>query len=89
MSDPKRGRKIEDTARAMGAWNVPIRLLLPTYELGDGRQLILDGNHRLCAALETGLPTTIVAVSLRGAVDRAVLPDLHHWDDDRARATGG
>lgn len=58
------------------------RLCLPTLDLRDGRFLVLDGNHRLVAALRlaaAGVPSRITEFRITAPLDRSLLPDLRHW----------
>ncbi|MFJ8539856.1 hypothetical protein [Streptomyces sp. NPDC093591] len=61
------------------------RLCLPTLDLGGGRCLVLDGNHRLIAALRlaaAGTPRRISEFRVTLPLDRSLLPDLRHWVAD-------
>lgn len=57
----------------------PARLTAPSYYVGDGRSLLLDGNHRAVAGVAGGHRITLVVVELHGPRSEDVLPDLKHW----------
>lgn len=67
--------------RAALASSESVHLLVPAYDLGGGRKLILDGCHRLAAL--TALPVRLKAVvfTLEGPLEPTVLPDLSRWRD--------
>jgi hypothetical protein len=67
---------IERMAEGFAA--APSPLLVPTYRIG-AVQLVLDGNHRLAAALCLDAEPRLLAWSVEGPMDPAVLPDLTHW----------
>ncbi|QIJ62017.1 hypothetical protein [Streptomyces sp. JB150] len=63
----------------------PLRLCLPTLDLGEGRRLVLDGNHRLVALLRlvaTGPGAAVHEFRVSAPLDPKLLPDLHHWVAD-------
>jgi hypothetical protein len=58
------------------------RLPLPVLDLGGGRRLVLDGNHRLVALLRhvaTGGSFRIAEYRITAPLDSHLLPDLRHW----------
>ena len=57
----------------------PVQLLLATYSLPGLGHLVLDGNHRIAAAVEGNLSFVALAITLRGPIEPSVLPDLRHW----------
>lgn len=63
-------------AEQMRAQRSPIvQVLAATYRVPGG-QLVLDGNHRLAAAVNCEKQISVLALSVHGPLDRAVLPDL-------------
>lgn len=69
--------------RAMAAETAA--LCFPTLDLGGGRCLVLDGNHRLIATLRlaaTGMPRRVREFRVTAPLDRSLLPDLRHWVAD-------
>jgi hypothetical protein len=64
---------------------VPPRLCLPTLDLGEGRRLVLDGNHRLVALLRlvaAGSAAVVREFRVSAPLDPDLLPDLRHWVAD-------
>ena len=57
----------------------PKKILLPAYDLGSSRRLLLDGNHRAVAIHQLGVPVAISLAIIHGPMNVAVLPDLRHW----------
>ena len=69
-----------------------VKFSVPSYDLGNNRQLSLDGNHRLSALLLTDVPFTVTFWSVRGPMEADCLPDLIHWvssAEPGAAADGG
>lgn len=56
-----------------------VHLFVPTYGLGEGRSLVLDGCHRLMALLDGAIPFCVLLFNLLGPIDEQILPDLQHW----------
>jgi hypothetical protein len=56
-----------------------VELAAPSFDLGNGRQLILDGNHRLSALFITKTPFVVTFYSVQGPKEPNCLPDLIHW----------
>jgi hypothetical protein len=59
-----------------------IAVTLATYDLGGGRCLVLDGNHRLTALVQLivqGCPVRVTDFRLTAPLDPALLPDLRHF----------
>jgi hypothetical protein len=85
LRDPARAARIEALARTMPVER-PTPLLLAAYLLPANRRLVLDGNHRLAAAVTRRLPFTALVLSVHGPLDPAICPDLRHWTpaDDSA-----
>lgn len=52
-----------------------VQLVVATYRIRGG-ELVLDGNHRLAAAVASGRALAVLALSLVGPLDPEVLPDL-------------
>jgi hypothetical protein len=69
---------IEQIAAEFGQMREPVRLTLPTYELGDGQRFIMDGNHRACGLALSGQPFELELYSIAGPVTREALVDLVH-----------
>jgi hypothetical protein len=78
-SDPVRRVRVTELAESMLGESLPSQFLLATYALPDGAQLVLDGNHRLCAVVAHSIEFVALAVNLEGPIDSDVLPDLCHW----------
>lgn len=76
----ERQASIEGVMAELAALRDPRDVVVATYALGEGRQLVLDGNHRLAALVHLGGRFRVVGLCLMGPVDRRVLPDLMHWD---------
>ncbi|MGW7054533.1 hypothetical protein [Streptomyces sp. NPDC054888] len=58
-----------------------ISLVLATYSLGEGRHLVLDGNHRLTALAQLvaqGCPVRVTEYRLTAPLEPSILPDLAH-----------
>lgn len=54
-------------------------LVFPAYRLPDDEYLLLDGNHRVVAAVVVEkLPITLHV--LRGNISKEILPDLWRWE---------
>lgn len=51
----------------------------PSYELPDGKVLLLDGNHRAVAAQKSHRPIALTAFVVCGPLTQSVCPDLMHW----------
>jgi hypothetical protein len=69
-----------------------VKFSVPSYDLGNSRQLALDGNHRLSALLLTDVPFTVTFWSVRGPMEADCLLDLIHWvssAEPGAAADGG
>jgi hypothetical protein len=58
----------------------PIDLMVPAYGLGPDGFLLLDGNHRVTAAVLSGKPVSVTLAVLDGPIDRRILWDLRFWD---------
>jgi hypothetical protein len=79
-TSPERRARVTNLARTLRAAQSPVGLMAPTYDLRDGRRLVLDGNHRLAAIVEADLRFVAMEVCLHGAIEREVVPDLAHWE---------
>lgn len=55
------------------------RIVVPAYQLPDGKYLLLDGNHRLVALAVSKKQRTVVLHVVEGPPLAEVLPDLIHW----------
>ena len=53
----------------------PHALLVAAYDYGAGT-IVLDGNHRLAAAIAFGGEQPALAITVSGPADPAILPDL-------------
>lgn len=77
---------IAGIGRAFAASPVAPRFSVATYAVGDGRELVLDGNHRIAAVVrsthlrERAVVTRMV---LKAPVNPDLLPDLRHWSPAR------
>lgn len=58
-----------------------VQLLVPAYDLGDDRLLLLDACHRIAALADAPVPLAAAILILHGPLDPRILPDLDHWDD--------
>ena len=54
------------------------QMVVLTWALPGAGTLIVDGNHRVCAAAVAQIPVVIVEVCLEGPCDPALLVDLTH-----------
>lgn len=66
------------TERAAGSTE-PVQLVVPSYRLRDGREVVLDGTHRAVAAVRAEACVTVFSFVLVGPVDPDILPDLSHY----------
>ncbi|MGK3089656.1 hypothetical protein ACG93S_11645 [Streptomyces sp. WAC01490] len=57
----------------------PVQLILPTYALGRGGLLLLDGTHRAVAAHRASVRVSLDLHTVHGPVDEDILPDLRHY----------
>lgn len=48
----------------------------PVYDVGDGRLLLLDGNHRCLSLLKKGGPFTVELIVIHGPLTKEIAPDL-------------
>jgi hypothetical protein len=80
---PERREKIAQLRRDMRK-SKGVQLLVPAYDLGDGRHLLLDACHRVAALADAPVPLAAVILVLHGPLDVRVLPDLSHWVGLRA-----
>lgn len=71
-----RRERIARIAAALAA--APAPLLVASYRAGTN-ELVLDGNHRLAAAVLHDLPLPVLALTVVGPADPSVLPDLVHF----------
>lgn len=79
LLNKKRRRLIMRLSEAYESSSKPVQLVIPTYDLGKGRSLMLDGNHRLAALMMCGASFRLMAFTIHGSMDKNVLPDLQHW----------
>ena len=77
LSTSRRG-KIEALSHSFCAHEI-VQIVVGLYALPHGKYLVLDGNHRLVAALRSRRPMTILAFTLVAPVDSQLLADLRHW----------
>ncbi|MDQ3983099.1 MAG: hypothetical protein M3271_10515 [Actinomycetota bacterium] len=56
-----------------------VQLLIPAYDLGEGRRLFLDGCHRLAALAGEQVELAAAIFTLIGPLEPSLLPDLVHW----------
>lgn len=56
-----------------------VQLLVPAYDLGGERILLLDACHRVAALTDADVRVAAAILTLRGPIDPRVLPDLRHW----------
>jgi len=54
---------------------------LPAIELPNDQYFLLDGNHRVTALLSSKYEYPVDLWSLKPPMDRSVLPDLIHWEN--------
>lgn len=78
--DRHRKRQIAKTRRQVKRMAEPRDIIVCLYDLGYGRQLVLDGNHRLQAIWPLEGSFRVVGVSIAGPIDHAIVPDLRHWE---------
>jgi hypothetical protein len=57
-----------------------VSLVIPTYHINEQTQLIMDGNHRLAAMFLENIPFYLMSFSIRGPLDRSIIPELSHWE---------
>lgn len=69
---------IEEIAAQFRQSAEPVCLTLPTFELGNGRRFLLDGNHRACGLALSGRPFRLDLYSLAGPATHETLIDLVH-----------
>ncbi|MGW4561550.1 hypothetical protein ACWEN3_03775 [Streptomyces sp. NPDC004561] len=75
-----RRRAVASLKRSFAAGRGPLALTLPAYRVGEGRHVLLDGNHRAVAAhLTAGRDVRLTLWSLSGPVCEGILPDLRHY----------
>lgn len=77
---PDHRRVFERYLRQFIRQDAPVRLDVPAYDLGRGRHLLLDGEHRVTALYMADVPCDVRLAVLRGPVDRRIFPDLRYWD---------
>ena len=75
----KRNKKVSQILMECKRLAQPIKFDIPAYELGNGKYLVLDGNHRIIALLKHGLRFVVQAFVLRGPIDEGIVADLLHW----------
>jgi hypothetical protein len=74
--------KIAGIRRAMRTLATVGPLAVPTYAVGAGRELVLDGNHRLAALAgdaDLWRRAQVERYVVTGPVTADLLPDLRHW----------
>ena len=54
----------------------PAPLLVAAYHFSAQGTVLLDGNHRLSAALMYRIPVTVLCIGVRASLDANILPDL-------------
>ncbi|WP_031517020.1 hypothetical protein [Streptomyces sp. NRRL F-5123] len=75
-----RRRAVVALARSFAAGTGPLDLTVPAYRVGEGRHVLLDGNHRAVAAhLVPGRDLRLTLWALTGPVREDILPDLRHY----------
>lgn len=57
-----------------------VQLLVPAYDLGDDRLLLLDACHRIAALTAAPVPVAAAILTVHGPLDPEILPDLRHWE---------
>jgi hypothetical protein len=81
-----RRERVDRIAREMSEWQPPLQVTAFGYELPDGKQLILDSNHRVAALAKlaaTGTAFRLIVLAVKGPLDGEILPDLMHHARDR------
>jgi hypothetical protein len=71
--------RVAEFARLYRTGGATVQVLAGCYDLGESRRLVLDGNHRIAALVETAAPFRLLSVTLHGPLIENVLPDLRHW----------
>lgn len=77
---PDHRRVFERYLRQFSHADTPVRLDVPAYDLGRGRLLLLDGEHRVTALFMADVPCQVRLAVLHGPIDRLIFPDLRYWD---------
>lgn len=60
-------------------YHQPLQFIIPTYNLSQHLELIMDGTHKLGALALTKAPFKVLVVSVNGPIDPEILPDLQWW----------
>lgn len=76
---PETLTRIEKIRTELGAFATPIQVTALGYELPNGKQLLLDCNHRIATLAQMDIPFRLMVMSIAGPMDPSILPDLTHW----------
>ena len=74
-----RRRRVRQLAGEYQASKPPVQLLAGCYDIGEERRLVVDGNHRIAAVVESSVAFRLLALTVCGPLDESILPDLRHW----------
>jgi hypothetical protein len=75
----KRSRLITQLSKSFESSRQPIQLVVPTYDLGKRRFILLDGNHRMAALMICNAEFRLMIFKVYGSMDSNILPDLKFW----------
>jgi hypothetical protein len=75
----ERRTKINMLQDSFKTYSRPPQLVLPCYDLGHKKALILDGTHRATAAFAGQHDFRIFGYALQGPISSSMLPDLAHF----------
>ncbi|MEV7030161.1 hypothetical protein AB0N99_08020 [Streptomyces sp. NPDC093272] len=73
-----RRRTVTALTQAFSASPEPVSLNVPAYQVGGGRHVLLDGNHRAVAVHQAAVGVHLTVCSLVAPVRESILPDLRH-----------
>jgi hypothetical protein len=74
--EPPRRAKIIEWMHRFRESKRPETVIVPMYDFGGDGCVLLDANHRAAGLTMSGIPCSVVAVTVRGPLDPNVLPDL-------------
>ena len=75
----KRSHLITQLSNSFEISRQPVQLVVPAYDLGKQRFLLLDGNHRIAALMMCNAKFRLMIFKVYGSMDSNILPDLEFW----------
>ena len=58
----------------------PINFVVPAYNLGGNKRLLLDGNHKMSALVLSQVSFNIMIFTIIAPVNKSIIPELRHWE---------